>query len=171
MRRILRVAVLPALLLCSSCTKQRTGEDQSAPAASLNTAAAQPAPQPGGGGRTKRALLIGINEYLYAFKLSRIYGAVNDVEAMKSVLIGKFEFAPENIVTLINKQATRAAIIGAIQDLIAKSKKNDIVVLHYAGHGSRMKDVSGDEPDGLDETIVPHDSRDPGGKIFDISDD
>jgi hypothetical protein len=34
-----------------------------------------------------------------------------------------------------------------------------------------MKDVSGDELDGLDETIVPHDSRDPEGKVFDISDD
>ena len=32
------------------------------------------------------------------------------------------------------------------------------MVVHYSGHGSQVPDLEGDEPDGLDETIVPHDS-------------
>jgi hypothetical protein len=42
-------------------------------------------------------------------------------------------------------------------------------MLYYSGHGSQMPDISKDETDGLDETIVPYDSRLPGK--FDISDD
>ena len=30
-------------------------------------------------------------------------------------------------------------------------------MFHYSGHGSQVIDVSGDEPDGKDETICPHD--------------
>lgn len=124
---------------------------------------------------TKLALLVGIDKYSNfgnrpAF--SDLAGCVNDVELVKGVLIGKFEFPKENILVLTNAEATRAGIIEAFQKhLIAKAQRDDIVVFHYSGHGSQMKDVSADEVDGLDETIVPHDSRDPEGKVFDISDD
>jgi hypothetical protein len=89
---------------------------------------------------------------------------------MRKVLIYKFQFAPENILVLKDSQATHAAIIDAIKShLIAKAQQGDIVVLHYAGHGSQMKDVTGKMISGVDETIVPYDSRDPEGKVFDIS--
>ncbi len=89
---------------------------------------------------------------------------------MKQVLIGKFEFPPENILMLKDEQATRAGIINAIQShLIAKAQAGDIVVFHYSGHGSQMRDVTGKKTSGLDETLVPFDSRDPEGKVFDIS--
>src|SRR5205085_1552994 len=41
----------------------------------------------------------------------------------------------------------------------------------YSGHGSRVPDQNGDKADHLDSTLVPVDSRDPGGKHFDIVDD
>jgi hypothetical protein len=89
---------------------------------------------------------------------------------MKALLIGKFDFKPENITVLKDDQATRAGILQAFRaKLIARAGKDDIVVFHYSGHGSRMIDVSGDEIDGWDETIVPQDSRQAG--VFDISDD
>jgi Caspase domain len=118
----------------------------------------------------KLALLVGINNYLHSDKISALAGSINDVEEMRQLLIGKFEFPPENILVLTDSQATHAAIINAIQtQLIAKAQQGDIVVFHYSGHGSQMKDVTGKMISGVDETIVPYDSRDPAGKVFDIS--
>ena len=122
---------------------------------------------------TKWALLVGIDKYRHTDKVSNLAGCVNDAMDMKALLIGKFEFPEANILVLANEQATHAGIVAAIQNhLIANAQQGDIVVFHYSGHGSQMKDVSGDEEgDGLDETLVPHDSRDPQNQVFDISDD
>jgi hypothetical protein len=118
----------------------------------------------------KLALLVGINDYKYPESVSPLAGSLNDVEDMRQVLIGKFEFPPENILVLKDSQATHAGILDAIKThLIAKAQPGDIVVFHYSGHGSQMRDVTGKMISGLDETLVPYDSRDPEGKVFDIS--
>ncbi len=118
---------------------------------------------------TRRALLIGIDEYA-APGVRDLKGAVNDVALMRAILIDKFDTPAKNIATLTDEQATRAAIIKAIQDdLIAKANPEDVVILHFSGHGSTIKDRSGDEVDGFDETLVPHDGRTEG--VFDITDD
>lgn len=128
--------------------------------------ALQPSSQPESA--KKLALLIGIDEYE---KVGDLDGCVNDVQNMKALLRDKFGFEEANIKTLVNEQATRRAILDAFQQhLIAQAKPGDIVVFHYSGHGSQMKDAEGgDEPDQYDETIVPQDSRKPG--VFDIPDD
>lgn len=118
---------------------------------------------------TKRVLLIGIDQYLAA-DLNDLRGCGNDIELIKATLVGKFDVPPANVMLLKDEQATRAGILAAIQEhLITKAQAGDVVLLHYSGHGSRMPDSSGDERDGWDETIVPHDSRQ--GAIFDINDD
>lgn len=131
----------------------------------LLSSAASPAP-------AKWALLVGVDEY-QSPDVPPLKGAVNDVRLMRQVLVGKFDFPPANVLVLENRQATRQAILDAIRDhLIAKARTGDVAVFHFSGHGSQMKDAAGDEGDeidGLDETLVPHDSRTPG--IFDISDD
>lgn len=131
----------------------------------ISSAHAAPARPP-----TKWALLVGINNYKYPDRISPLAGSINDVEDMRQVLIGKFEFSPDNILVLKDAQATHAAIINAIQThLIAQAQPGDIVVFHFSGHGSQMPDASGKKISNLDETIVPYDSRDPEGKVFDIS--
>lgn len=119
-------------------------------------------------GQKKLALLVGIDKYENVNKLD---GCVNDVENMKALLRDKFGFEEKNIKTLVDEQATRQAILDTFQQhLIAQAKQGDLVVFHYSGHGSQMKDATGgDEPDQYDETIVPQDSRKPG--VFDIPDD
>src|SRR6266496_985705 len=118
---------------------------------------------------TKWALLIGIDRYRSP-EVNPLRGAANDVERMKHLLVTKFEFPEQNVMVLTNEQATHAAIVRAIQQhLIANAQKGDIVVIHFSGHGSQMRDISGDETDGMDETLVANDSRLP--NIFDISDD
>ena len=118
---------------------------------------------------TKRALLIGIDDYK-ADHISDLRGCVNDVMLMREILIGKFDVPPDNIMVLSNGQATRARIINAVRThLINKAQANDIIILHFSGHGSQMGDASKDEIDGWDETLVPHDSRT--ADVYDISDD
>jgi hypothetical protein len=118
--------------------------------------------------KKKLALLVGIDEYE---NVSDLDGCVNDVQNMKSLLRDKFGFEEPDIKVLVNEQATRKAILDAFQQhLIARASPGDLVVFHYSGHGSQMRDAAGgDEPDQYDETLVPQDSRKP--NVFDIPDD
>lgn len=125
---------------------------------------------------TKRALLVGINYFGSASELS---GCINDIKNMKSVLAGmgytEFvvlhdgneeeypEFGPVGSI----KKPTRANIMTAMQDIVAKSRDGDYIYWHYSGHGTQLRDVSGsgtktDEKDGLDEAICPVDYEDSG---------
>ena len=57
-----------------------------------------------------------------------------------------------------DQQATRANMQQAITKwLPAVSKPGDTVFVYVAGHGGQIADDDRDEPDGLDEFIVPHD--------------
>ena len=122
-------------------------------------------------GLMRFALQVGIDEYQHVTALD---GCVQDILDMKPVLVNKFGFPEANIQTLTNKQATHEAIVNAFKThLIENAKKhpNAIVVFQYSGHGSQTDDENGDEGDELDETLVSVDSRDPQGKVFDITDD
>jgi hypothetical protein len=116
----------------------------------------------------KRALLIGIDKYP---KLNQLEGCVNDVQLIRGILEETFGFPPANITLLADDQATRDGILAALDALVEATDQGDIVVIHYAGHGSQMTDREGDEPDGLDETIMPFDSEGRYGVNRDITDD
>ena len=119
------------------------------------------------GKANKLALLVGINNYKAINGLS---GCVADVRNMQGLLRGKFDFPDDSIRVLTDEQATHAAIVQALKDhLIGRAADNAVVVFHYSGHGSRMKDPTGKSPSGEISTIVPHDSRAEG--VFDISAD
>jgi hypothetical protein len=145
--------------------------------------------------QTKRALLIGIDQYAPAGNVhpqvqvdkprgleteqSRwdlptwfsLEGAVKDVEAMRELLAGpKFGFSRDEpyMKVLTNAQATRKAILEAMQKyLVDEPAKGDIVVFVYAGHGSQRFNSQSTKPKHLDETIVPSDAN-AGG--FDVRD-
>jgi hypothetical protein len=116
------------------------------------------------------ALIIGINEYPN-FPDSTVKGCVNDAKLMKSLLEQRFGFPEKNITLLLDRQATRAGILAAFDHLLGCVKTNDLVVIHFSGHGSQKIDEDGDEPDGLDETIVPYDGRRGTDDNRDITDD
>lgn len=121
--------------------------------------------------RTRRALLIGINEYPILEARYRLRGCVNDTEMMGQVLRERFGFRDENVSFLRDREATREAILGALARLEAETREGDTVVLHYSGHGSQMRDREGDEPDGFDETILPCDTGRGDAENRDITDD
>ena len=60
--------------------------------------------------------------------------------------------------------------MAALNKIVKEADSNDVVYIHYSGHGSQVEDLNGDEPqDQLDETIVPQDGRTEG--VPDITDD
>ncbi len=125
------------------------------------------------GGR-KRALLIGINDYNVSSISPRkvkaeaapgrdwpnLNGAVTDVHAMAEMLVLLYGFDRRDIITLTDQRATRAAILQTLaQQIVDKSAKGDVVLFYFAGHGSQVRNSLSDEPDKLDESLVPADSR------------
>jgi hypothetical protein len=119
----------------------------------------------------KWALLIGINSYPNFAPRGQLTGCINDVEVMRQVLTDSFNFPESHVALLTDGQATREGILGAMRELVQRVGPGDVVVVHYSGHGSQMTDVEGDEPDGLDETIVPYDSGRAPHENRDIKDD
>lgn len=115
-----------------------------------------------------RALLIGINEY-ESPDLGDLRGALNDIELIRHVLTTRLGFATENVQTMADAEATRTGILRALEELVSRAGPEDQVYVHYSGHGSQVKDLNGDETDGMDETLVPHDGRMAG--IADVTDD
>lgn len=116
----------------------------------------------------KLALLVGINTYDFA----PLYGCLTDVELQRHLLTNRFGFNPKDILTLTDSQATRANILAAFEEhLIKLAKPGDVVVFHFSGHGSRVKDPDCDNPpECLNSTFVPVDYQQPNnsGVVQDI---
>lgn len=109
---------------------------------------------------TKKALLVGINDYSpVGAGGPDLRGCVNDVKDIAHSLnaLGIIPATPRTMRILTDRRATRAAILDGLKWLVKSAKKGDTLVFHYSGHGSQVADVSGDEIDGKDETICPHD--------------
>jgi hypothetical protein len=118
----------------------------------------------------RRALLVGINDYT-ASRLPRratsierdwpnLAGSVNDVTAMKEMLVRLYDFEERDVVTLTDQGATRQAILMALRDHLATpAAKGDVLLFYFAGHGSQVRNTLSDERDRLDESLVPADSR------------
>lgn len=111
-----------------------------------------------GVGRNKRALLIGINEYPKLPDYAQLKGCENDVLLMRELLVSSLRFPPENVNVLLGARAVRNAIRDALDKLVEDCTGDDIVVVHYSGHGSSVPAAAPDKPSGYDESIVPHDS-------------
>jgi uncharacterized caspase-like protein len=107
----------------------------------------------------------------YANKeIQQLPGPPNDARAMATMLSRRYGFPARNVCTLLNEQATVAAFEDAWERaLVARARAGDTAVFYFAGHGSQMTDDSGDEPSGMDQTLVLHDSRT--GRVTDLRDD
>ncbi len=56
-----------------------------------------------------------------------------------------------------HEQPSYHNIMNAYRQVVRESMPGDTVFLHYSGHGGRVRDTSGDEDDGFDETLIPVD--------------
>jgi hypothetical protein len=109
----------------------------------------------------KYALLMGINEYSGG-SFAPLEGCRNDIRLIRDLLTQeRFGFASDDITILLDAQAAHNGILGAIDTLAEKVGRDDIVYIHYSGHGSRATDMNGDERQetGEDSTLVSYGSR------------
>ena len=104
----------------------------------------------------KRAFLVGISHYdtaLTGYQWNNING-VDDINLLCPVLQEQGFIAT----VLLDEQATFDNIVSQITKFTDKTKKGDIVYLHFSAHGQPVEDLNGDEEDGWDESIVPIDA-------------
>jgi hypothetical protein len=129
--------------------------------------------------RRKLALLIGINRYPEsvadrpAAGGSLLSGCLTDVRLQRELLLARFGFAPEDIITLTDEQATRHAIEDTfLNHLTAQARPGDVVVLHFSGLGSRVKVMDALEASQVTElnSLVPVDGVLPTAEHPEIND-
>jgi hypothetical protein len=84
----------------------------------------------------RHALLVGIDDY----HIKPLAGPVNDVAAIRKILIEKWGFDENNITTLLNKQGTKKNILAAIERLYEKTQSSDEVFIYLSGHGTSAGD-------------------------------
>ncbi|WP_088889663.1 caspase family protein [Leptolyngbya ohadii] len=114
----------------------------------------------------KLALLVGINRY--PDPIPDLPGCLNDVELQSELLVNRFGFNPQDIIKISDTEPLkpdRATILKVFKEhLIDQARPGDVVVFHYSGHGSKIKDpnpIAPDPGDGdsyLNGTIVPNDA-------------
>ena len=117
---------------------------------------------------TRRAVLVGIN---YTGQQGQLSGCHNDVKNMKEYLLNEKGFESHNITVLMDDgyhtRPTFNNIMGAYRNLVNITRAGDSVFCHYSGHGGSVRDRSGDEDDGYDETLIPVDFQSAGQIIDD----
>ena len=101
----------------------------------------------------RHALLVGLSRYASDSGWTNIHGT-NDIKLLKQALP-----SDTKIEVLTDANATYANITRRLQQITERVKSNDIVYLHFSGHGQPFEDLNGDEEDGWDESFVPYDAR------------
>jgi hypothetical protein len=102
----------------------------------------------------KRFLGIGINEY----PRSPLNGCIPDIALAYRTAKSIFGFTEFNI--LDNEKATKKNIMRAMKDALKGLKDNDLLYIHYSGHGSFQpcdSFTASSETDFYDEGWVPYD--------------
>jgi hypothetical protein len=106
--------------------------------------------------QTSRALLVAIDRYPTGSGWNDIH-ATNDIKLLLPILL-QSGYKAENIIILKNEEATKSNIVNQLSQLYEIAEKGDYIYFHFSGHGQLMIDDNGDEPDGLDESLVPYDA-------------
>jgi hypothetical protein len=73
---------------------------------------------------------------------SPLYGPPHDIAALKRLLIEQYQFAPGRIITLANREATKAKILETLDTLQQTTVPQDVIFIYFSGHGT-----SGADPD------------------------
>lgn len=96
-----------------------------------------------------RAIIVGIDAYQHVRPLN---GAVADARDIEGALRRS---GAQDVTALVDSQVTRAAVMSAIDGLVARSGPRDLVILAIAGHGAQEPErVKGTHPDGLEDVFI-----------------
>ncbi|MEO1628743.1 MAG: caspase family protein, partial [Bacteroidota bacterium] len=72
------------------------------------------------------------DDYKYCSKLSNCKA---DAEALMSLLVKKYGFAPERMTTLFNADASRENIYAHLEKLVESLEPDDNLLIYFSGHG------------------------------------
>jgi len=98
-----------------------------------------------------RGIVVGINQYP-KIPNGNLDGAVNDASDIADAL---HRSGAQDVVTLLDQKATRAAVVDAWRHMLKRSKVGDTLLFSFAGHGIQLPErVRGTELDGMDEALV-----------------
>lgn len=121
---------------------------------------AEPAPAPKIT-REQWAVVIGVGQYSSS-AIPQLRYTVADAELVYQVLVGQGGFKKENVLLLTDKterKPTLRDLKWALGTFLARSaKKDDLIVIFFAGHGAPEIDPRGAESDGLAKYLVPSDA-------------
>lgn len=84
------------------------------------------------------ALLVGVADY--GNPKHNLEGPLNDVAALRTVLVERFGVREGQITVLQDQQATKVGIIKALNDLERLTGPNDQIFIYFSGHGTSAKD-------------------------------
>lgn len=101
----------------------------------------------------KHALLVGVADYPISSGFDQL-STMNDLQHLQKVLKTQ-GFLANNIEQLVNAAVTKSGIEAAFGRLIQRIQPNDIVVIHFSGHGLQLE-TNANKIDGLDECFVPY---------------
>lgn len=107
--------------------------------------------------RNAYSLHIGVNRTnpaAYPGGISDLNGCVSDAEAYKKIAI-QAGFRKSHLMT--DSKATIGEVARYIHYAADHIRSGDLFFVSYAGHGASVRDASGDEPDGRDETWCLYD--------------
>lgn len=80
--------------------------------------------------QTKRALVIGLGE-----QQDKAWNKINGDKDVPLVQAMQKNAGFKSVTTLVNRQATKAGIVGAFKRMTASCKHGDVVYIHCYGHG------------------------------------
>lgn len=102
-------------------------------------------------GVVKRALCVGMDQSQIA---GPCVGSKTDAE-VASVLAKQMGFDTR---TLFDEQATYDTVLTALNAMVTDVQPGSTLFLFWSGHGGQMRDLNGDEIDGMDECLYPWDN-------------
>lgn len=127
----------------------------------LKVAAPPPAPPPVLPIPDRWAVVIGVGNY-ESPGIPKLRYTVSDAEAIYQVLIGPAGFKKERVLLLTDsteRKPTVRNIRWALGTFLSRSaKKDDTVLIFFAGHGAPETDPRGLERDGLAKYLIPSDA-------------
>ena len=102
----------------------------------------------------KHALLVGVGDYIHG-SVKDLDGPPYDVRSLEEVL--RRDWAFDRITSLVDHDATRGAILGALDDLIRDTRPGDHVFIFFSGHGTGSQEGSdvGEAPSPLAASLDP----------------
>ncbi|GAA6524461.1 caspase family protein [Intrasporangium sp. DVR] len=108
----------------------------------------------------RSAVCVGINEFEHLPMSSWLAGCVNDAEDISAAL-KKFGFTARTTTVLRDSEATKQAVMQALNAMVDKARPGDHLVFSFSSHGTQVPNQPGDrdEPDGLDEVFACYDIK------------